>query len=97
VVDTHAATHRRFLVAAMLFVGVVISYLDRSNLSIVAPELATALHLTPMRMGFVFSGFGWSYALLQIPASRFVDQVNPRSLYFLVLVFWSIATCALGL
>jgi ACS family D-galactonate transporter-like MFS transporter len=81
----------------MLFVGVVISYLDRSNLSIVAPELATALHLTPMRMGFIFSGFGWSYALLQIPASRFVDRVNPRNLYFIVLVCWSAATCSLGL
>jgi len=97
VVGSQTATHRRFLVAAMLFVSVVISYVDRSNLSIVAPELATTLHLTPLRMGFIFSGFGWSYALLQIPASRFVDQVNPRFLYCVVLVCWSIATCALGL
>lgn len=96
-VTAGAATHRRFIIAAMLFFGVVISYLDRSNLSIVAPELAAALHLTPVRMGFIFSGFGWSYALLQIPASRFVDQVNPRYLYFTVLAFWSVATCALGL
>ena len=96
-VTAQAATHRRFLVAAMLFIGVVISYLDRSNLSIVTPELTTALHLTPVRMGIVFSGFGWSYALLQIPASRFVDQLNPRHLYFIVLAFWSLATCALGL
>lgn len=96
-VTAGTVTHRRFTVAAMLFVGVVISYLDRSNLSIVGPELSGALHLTPVRMGFVFSGFGWSYALLQIPASRFVDRVNPRWLYFVVLALWSFATCALGL
>jgi ACS family D-galactonate transporter-like MFS transporter len=95
-VEEQAATRRRFIVVAMLFVSVVISYLDRSNLSIVGPQLTDALHLTPVKMGFVFSGFGWSYALLQIPASRFVDRVNPRFLYFIVLVLWSLGTLALG-
>lgn len=96
-VTAQAASKRRFVIAAMLFIGVVISYLDRSNLSIVGPELTGALHLSPVKMGFVFSGFGWSYALLQIPASRFVDRVNPRFLYFIVLVLWSLGTLGLGL
>ncbi len=90
-------SNRRFLVAAMMFVIVVINYLDRSNLSIVGPKLAGTLHLNAVKMGFVFSGFGWSYALLQIPASRFVDRVNPRYLYFIVLGLWSLGTLALGL
>jgi len=81
----------------MMFVIVVINYLDRSNLSIVGPKLAGTLHLNAVKMGFVFSGFGWSYALLQIPASRFVDRVNPRYLYFIVLGLWSLGTLALGL
>ncbi|MEO6801702.1 MAG: MFS transporter [Granulicella sp.] len=89
-------TRRRFIIAAMLFVGVVINYLDRSNISIVAPELIGSLHLDPVKMGLVFSGFGWSYALLQIPASRFVDRINPRFLYFIILIFWSLGTFALG-
>lgn len=90
-------SNRRFLVAGMLFVIVVINFLDRSNLSIVSPQLTTALHLDPVKMGLVFSGFGWTYALLQIPASRFVDRVHPRLLYFLVLCLWSLGTLALGL
>jgi ACS family D-galactonate transporter-like MFS transporter len=81
----------------MLFVVVVINFLDRTNISIVAPALATDLKLTPFRMGLIFSGFGWSYALLQIPASRFVDRVHPRFLYTAVLGSWSLATFALGL
>jgi ACS family D-galactonate transporter-like MFS transporter len=96
VVAEQVATKRRFIVAAMLFVSVVISYLDRSNLSIVGPQLTDALHLNPVKMGIVFSGFGWSYALLQIPASRFVDSVNPRFLYFIVLALWSMGTLAMG-
>ncbi|MDQ2834290.1 MAG: MFS transporter [Acidobacteriota bacterium] len=80
----------------MLFVIVVINFLDRSNLSIVGPQLTAALHLSPAKMGLVFSGFGWTYALLQIPASRFVDRVHPRFLYFIVLGLWSLGTLALG-
>ena len=52
-----APTKRRFLVTMMLFVIVVINYLDRSNLSIVGPELVRALNLTPVKLGFILSGF----------------------------------------
>jgi ACS family D-galactonate transporter-like MFS transporter len=96
VVIPPAASSRRFLVAIMLFVIVVINFLDRTNISIVGPEVAGALHLNAVKMGLVFSGFGWTYALLQIPASRFVDRVHPRLLYFVALGFWSLGTFALG-
>ncbi|HEV2272643.1 MAG TPA: MFS transporter [Acidobacteriaceae bacterium] len=92
-----ASSRRRFLVAAMLFVIVVINFLDRSNLSIVAPQLSGSLHLDPIRMGLVFSGFGWTYAALQIPAGWLVDRIHPRLLYCAVLALWSIGTFALGL
>lgn len=96
-VTAMGATNQRFLIAIMLFVIVVINFLDRTNISIVGPELSRSLSLNPVQMGFIFSGFGWTYALLQIPASRFVDAVHPRSLYFTVLGLWSLATFALGL
>ena len=95
-VTTMVASRRRFFVAMMLFVIVVINYLDRANISIVGPQLTGALHLDAVKMGFVFSGFGWTYALLQIPASRFVDLVHPRLLYFIVLGLWSLGTFSLG-
>src|SRR5258705_8557031 len=94
VVATMVPTKRRFFVAMMLFVIVVINYLDRANISIVGPQLTGDLHLDAVKMGFVFSGFGWTYALLQIPASRFVDLVHPRLLYFIVLGLWSLGTFA---
>jgi MFS transporter, ACS family, D-galactonate transporter len=96
VVTPSGASNRRFLVVVMLFVIVVINFLDRTNISIVGPAVAGTLHLNSLKMGFVFSGFGWTYALLQIPASRFVDRVHPRLLYFIVLGLWSLGTFALG-
>jgi ACS family D-galactonate transporter-like MFS transporter len=80
----------------MLFVSVVINYLDRSNLSIVAPRISEDLHLTPTALGMTFSAFGWSYALLQLPASRLVDRINPRLLFAIALVLWSSATFLMG-
>src|ERR1700710_1137766 len=37
-----------------------------------------------------------SHAVLQRPASRFVDSVNPRFLYLIVLALWSMGTLAMG-
>jgi ACS family D-galactonate transporter-like MFS transporter len=81
----------------MLFVIVVLNYLDRSNISIVGPELSRALHLNPVKLGFVLSGFGWTYVALQIPSGWLVDRVHPRFLYCGVLAFWSLATVSLSL
>jgi MFS transporter, ACS family, D-galactonate transporter len=42
---------RRFLIMGMLFVTVVINYLDRSNLSIAAPAIASEFGLHPVQLG----------------------------------------------
>jgi MFS transporter, ACS family, D-galactonate transporter len=81
----------------MLFVCVLINYLDRSNLSIVAPSLVEDLHLSPIRLGMMLSAFGWTYAIFQIPASRLVDRVNPRLLFAAALGLWSLATFLMGI
>lgn len=96
---THLRTHatgKRHRLLAMLFVTVVITYLDRSNLSIAATAIAKDLQLDPARMGLVFSAFGWSYALLQIPGGMLVDRTRPRLLLALVIGLWSLATILQG-
>ena len=89
-------TRRRFRVMWMLFICVVINYLDRSNLSIVAPRLTEDLHLTPVKLGMILAAFGWTYSLFQVPASRFVDRVHPRTLFAAALALWSLATFFMG-
>ena len=89
-------TRQRFWVMGMLFVSVVINYLDRSNLSIVAPRLSDEMHLSPHLLGATLSAFGWTYALFQIPASRLVDRINPRALFATTLALWSVGTLLMG-
>ncbi len=91
------ASSRRFLIMALLFVTVVINYLDRSNLSIAAPSIAGEFGLHPVQLGIVFSAFGWTYTPLQIPGGWLVDRVHPRVLYPLTILCWSIATLCIGL
>jgi ACS family D-galactonate transporter-like MFS transporter len=81
----------------LLFVTVVITYLDRSNLSIAAPGIAHELDLPPLQMGVIFSAFGWSYTPLQIPGGWLTDRVHPRTLYATAIALWSLATISIGL
>jgi MFS transporter, ACS family, D-galactonate transporter len=80
----------------MLFVTVAINYLDRSNLSVAAADLARELKLDPVSLGVIFSGFGWAYAFSQIPGGWLVDRVAPRALYAAACLLWSMATLAQG-
>lgn len=89
-------THKRILIVGLLFVTVAINYLDRSNLSIAAPGIASQFGLTPADMGWIFSAWGWAYAACQIPGGWLADRVPPRRLAALLVCTWSLATLALG-
>ncbi|WP_455924787.1 MFS transporter [Pseudomonas putida] len=89
-------SRKRFFIMVLLFITVVINYLDRSNLSIAAPALTSDLGIDPVHVGLVFSAFGWTYAAMQIPGGWLVDRVPPRILYSVALALWSLATVMLG-
>jgi MFS transporter, ACS family, D-galactonate transporter len=89
-------TRSRFAIMVMLFITVVINYLDRSNLSITAPAMRAELGLDTAQMGLILSAFGWTYALCQIPGGWLVDRVAPRMLYATLILLWSAATILLG-
>jgi ACS family D-galactonate transporter-like MFS transporter len=81
---------------ALLFINIVINYLDRTNLSVAAPELAKDLGLTSVERGYILSAFGWTYAALQIPGGVLADRVAPRLLYAACLASWSVTTMLQG-
>ena len=90
-------TRTRFVILALLFLSVVINYLDRANLSIAGPALAKELTIHSSRMGLVFSAFGWTYVFCQVPGGWLVDRIHPRNLYAVLIALWSLATALLGL
>jgi len=90
-------THVRWTpILALVAVGTMINYLDRTVLGIAAPFLTDDLGLTAAKMGLVFSAFSWSYALLQIPGGIFLDRFGTRVTYFIAVVSWSVCTALMG-
>jgi MFS transporter, ACS family, glucarate transporter len=85
-------TRVRFLILAMLFALTTVNYADRSTLSITGTLVAKDLGLTPVVMGVVFSAFGWSYALGQIPGGWLLDRFGSKSVYGISLFLWSLCT-----
>lgn len=94
--STIKKTRVRYGMLALVFVNVVINYLDRSNLAVAGAALSKDLQLTPVQLGLVFSAFGWSYAFLQIPGGLIADRFGPRILYAFCLITWSITTVLQG-
>ncbi len=91
-----AATRVRYSILAAVFVNVVINYMDRSNISVAGSIISKELHLDSVKMGYVFSAFGWTYASLQIPGGILADRYGIRLLYTITLIIWSLATIGLG-
>jgi len=81
---------------ALLFLGILISYMDRGNLAIAAPALMKEFDISPARMGILLSAFFWTYAAAQIPAGFVVDRWGIAYTYGVGLLVWSLASAAVG-
>lgn len=82
---------RLWTIVGLLFAGMVIAYIDRTNLSIAlaAPEFKQFFQLTDSERGWLNSAFFWSYAFLQIPAGYVTDRYGVRWPYALSFAAWS--------
>lgn len=89
-------TRARLHVLALLTVGTMINYLDRTVISVAAPSMREELGLDAATMGIVFSAFSWTYALAQIPGGALLDRIGVRRMYALAVSLWSLATLLHG-
>ncbi|MGC4376680.1 MFS transporter [Fictibacillus sp. Mic-4] len=89
-------TRVRYGVLVLIFVSVVINYMDRSNISVAASAISDDLKLTSVQLGLIFSAFGWAYAALQLPGGWLIDRLGTRVMYAVSLFTWSLATLLQG-
>jgi MFS transporter, ACS family, glucarate transporter len=74
-------TNVRYWMLALLFVVTTVNFADRATLSMAAPSMGKDLGLDPVKMGYAFSAFGWSYTALQIPGGWLLDRFGSRLVY----------------
>jgi MFS transporter, ACS family, D-galactonate transporter len=95
VVREQGASFARALL--LLFIAVLINYVDRGNLSIAAPLLKDEWHLSASVLGAVFSAFFWTYTAMQFLGGWVFDRFDPCPVLALGFLVWSLATAFTGL
>jgi len=81
-----------FLISLMY----LIAYMDRSNISVAAPQIAHEFGLSDTEMGLVFSAFVWTYAIGQIPGGWLGNRFGPKTILTAIMVWWAIASGSTG-
>ncbi|ULL06211.1 MFS transporter [Pseudomonas putida] len=80
----------RWTILSMLFLAMVINYVDRAALSIAMPFITQDYHLTPAEKGLIFSSFFFGYALFCFVGGYLADRFGPKRVLTWSMGFWSV-------
>lgn len=88
----------RIYVLLILMAAYTCSYLDRSLIAVLLPQLKLEFHIDDKGLG-VLSGltFAVFYVLFGVPVAMLADRGNRRNLIAAAIVLWSAMTAACGL
>jgi MFS family permease len=89
-------SHVRYRVAALAALVGMITYLDRTCISVTAPNMMKDLGLSQIQMSFVFSAFTLAYAMFEIPSGWWGDRVGTRRVLTRIVTWWSTFTMLTG-
>lgn len=82
----------RWKIGFLMFVGIVINYMDRVNISHAIVLISTDMNLTPVQQGIIMSSFSWGYVFFMLMGGWLVDRYGPRTVNALACVAWSAFT-----
>jgi MFS family permease len=88
----HPVPRRRWGVGVLLGSGILVSFLDRINLSVAAPQLQRVFDLGPADLGFLLSAYSWTYTALQIPLGLVVDRLGVTRVGRWGSLLWTLAS-----
>jgi MFS family permease len=89
--------HRRWRIAVLLGIGVLINFFDRVNVSVAFSSLRAEWGITAVTFGYLASAYNWTYAALQIPVGIMLDRWGVRRIGRVATLLWSMASFASGL
>src|SRR6267143_1393509 len=85
---------RRWTIALLLGVGVLVNYFDRVNLSVSRDSLQASFGISAVMFGYLSSAYNWTYALLQLPSGLLLDRFGVRRVGIISTMIWSVASFA---
>ncbi len=84
----------RWVICALLFLGVTKNYMDRQVLGVLKGPLQHELGWNDVDYGNLVFAFQTAYALGMIFVGRLIDRLGTRMGYAVAMVFWSLASMA---
>ena len=92
------APQSRWVVLALLTLGVLISYIDRTSISAALADTGfiRQFALSSVDRGWTNSAFFWAYGLFQIPAGWVADRYGVKWPYAICFAVWCVATALVG-
>lgn len=94
--DSQISNKQRWIIVFLLWLAMVINYIDRGALSIAALPLMKEFDISPSSMGMLLSAFFWTYTVLQVPVGWLVDRFGIKWTYALAFCLWSLASAGVG-
>jgi ACS family D-galactonate transporter-like MFS transporter len=91
---TGQVPRRRWRIAWLLGVGVLVNYFDRVNLSVSQGALHETFGISTVTFGYLLSAYSWSYALLQMPSGLLLDRFGVKRVGRISTILWSVASFA---
>ncbi|MET0859666.1 MAG: MFS transporter, partial [Microbacterium sp.] len=70
----------RVQIFSILWILVLLNFIDRATLSVAMPFISEEFSLTPEMQGFLLGSFFWTYLLFQIPGGWLLDRFGPRKI-----------------
>ena len=85
---------RRWRIAWLLGIGVLVNFFDRVNLSVSHDSLIAAFGISDVVFGYLSSAYNWTYALCQLPIGVVLDKLGVRRVGRIGTFIWSAASFA---
>jgi MFS transporter, ACS family, D-galactonate transporter len=85
---------RRWRIAWLLGLGVLVNYFDRVNLSVSQAALFTTFGISAVTFGYLSGAYNWTYALCQLPIGVVLDKFGVRRVGRISTFVWGIASFA---
>jgi len=83
---------RRFTLVLFFFTCALILYIDRVNISVVAPILMAEFGWDPAVTGTILSAFFVGYLFTQLPGGWLADRFGGKGIIGCAVLWWSLAT-----
>jgi MFS transporter, ACS family, glucarate transporter len=87
---------KRHQMLGVLGIFSVITYLDRTAISLTSSSMCKDLALSDEQFGMLASAFALAYGAFEIPTGLMGDRMGPRKVLIRVVIWWSIFTILTG-